>query len=326
MPDTPSLRDRLIAASSTLVRALPVAAKCLLAALAATALWWGVWMLLAGALMGESPATHLLAPTLILTMVWLLIYREYMKWWKPSRELREILEGCRERNRPIDDLRRVRGEMTPLAEMCTALLRELREQQRRTAELEAELHSRVVNRTSALERKMSSLRAQATRDALTGLYNRRMLEECLPKMIADCRTSGGELSVLAIDVDNFKPLNDTLGHAVGDEFLRSIAQILRSGVRECDAAIRSGGDEFIVLLPGCSLSAARALAERLATMVESLARTIKSPRPPGLSVGTAALSSIGHAKEDHEIIPALLEAADQQLYVRKTARKKRGAA
>ena len=93
--------------------------------------------------------------------------------------------------------------MAQLARISQQLLHDIREQQRVTAELEAELCQRIAHRTSALERQMSSLRVQATRDPLTGLYNRRMLEECLPKMIQDCRTNGSDLSVLAIDVDRW---------------------------------------------------------------------------------------------------------------------------
>ena len=296
--------------------------KIAAAALGATILWCAIWLALENAPLGSAAAMHLSVPTLILGLVAILVYREHGRWWKPTRQLKEILEGCRSGERPIEELKTVGGGMTALSEVAQQLLHDLRQQKRLTAELEAELRQRVAHRTSALERQMSSLRVQATRDALTGLYNRRMLEECLPRMIQDCRTSNGDLSVLAIDVDNFKPLNDSLGHAVGDELLRTIAQLLRSGVRECDVAIRAGGDEFIVLLPGCSLPAAQSLADRLAAMMESLAKTIKSPLPPGLSVGTASLTQLPKSAFE-SAVSALLEAADKQLYLKKSSRKRR---
>ena len=291
-------------------------------ALGATVLWCCVWLMLDNAPLGRDAIWHLSLPTLILTAVLLLVYRENRKWWQPTRRITRILKGCRAGELPIEELREVGGGLGEVADVVQALLHDLREQRRLTAELEAELHQRVVSRTSALERQMNSLRAQATRDPLTGLYNRRMLEECLPKMIQQCRADAGELSILAIDIDNFKPLNDSLGHATGDEFLRSIAQILRSGVRECDAAIRCGGDEFIVLLPGCPISAARSLAERLAAMVGSLAKTIKSPIPPGLSVGAASLKRVATGSSPEVDMSALLEAADKQLYLKKASRKR----
>jgi len=297
--------------------------KCAGAALGATLLWCAIWLMLESATVKRDAAWHLTLPTLILTVVVLMVYRENRTWWRPTRRLKEILEGCRAGERPIEELNDVGGGMVGVAHCVQSLMRDLRNQQRLTAELEAELGQRVAHRTSALERQMSSLRVKATRDALTGLYNRRMLEECLPKMIQECREAGGELSILAIDVDNFKPLNDTLGHAVGDEFLRSIAQILRSGIRECDAAIRSGGDEFIVLLPGCSLPAAQSLGDRLATMVEGLSKTIKSPVAPGLSVGAVALSQMAKSVSMESAASVLLEGADKQLYLTKASRKRR---
>jgi diguanylate cyclase (GGDEF)-like protein len=262
-------------------------------------------------------------PSLILTMVLLVAYREHRKWWQPARRLARTLEGSRAGELPIDELKAVGGGLAEVAELVELLLHDVRDQRRQTAELEAEHRQRVANRTNALERQMSSLRAQATRDALTGLYNRRMLEECLPKMIQECRERSKELSILAIDVDNFKVLNDSLGHATGDEFLRSIAQILRSGVRDGDAAIRCGGDEFIVLLPGYPPDAARKLADRLSSMVHSLAKTIKSPIPPGLSVGTASLDILAASASIDRTMSELLEAADKQLYIKKAAGKRR---
>jgi diguanylate cyclase (GGDEF)-like protein len=303
-----------------------VAAKCALATLTATVLWCAIWLIFDNAPATHEAGPHLLwhlwIPALILTLVTLLAYRENRKWWRPSRRLKEILEGCRAGECPIEELNDVGGAMAGVARAVAEVLHELRNQKRLTAEFETELSQRVAQRTSALERQMGSLRVKATRDPLTGLYNRRMLEECLPKMIHECRSSGDELSILAIDVDNFKDLNDSLGHAVGDQFLRAIAQILRSGVRECDATIRCGGDEFIVLMPGCSLEVARAQADRLALLVESLAKTIRSPQPPGLSIGTASLAHIDPAIPTESAAPALLEAADKRLYQKKGSRKR----
>jgi diguanylate cyclase (GGDEF)-like protein len=286
-------------------------------------LWCALWLMQDNAPLGRDAMWHLTLPSLILTMVLLVAHRERNKWWKPARRLAKTLEGCRAGEFPIDELKDVGGGLAKVAEAVQLLLHDLRDQRRQTAELEAEHRQRVTNRTNALERQMSSLRVQATRDALTGLHNRRMLEECLPKMIHECRQASRTLSILAIDVDNFKTLNDSLGHATGDEFLRSIAQILRSGVRDGDAAIRCGGDEFIVLLPGCSLDAARQLADRLSAMVHSLAKTIKSPIPPGLSVGSASLDILAASASIEQTMAELLEAADKQLYIKKAARKRK---
>jgi diguanylate cyclase (GGDEF)-like protein len=300
--------------------------KCLFAAGLATGAWCGIWLLMSGAAFERQAFWHLTLPTLILTIVGLHIYREYLKWRKPSRRLHEILLGCLNGEKPIDELEEVGGGLSAVAKVSADLLRELRLARKLNAEMDAELQQRVANRTNHLERKMSSLKAQATRDALTGLFNRRMLEERLPTMIQDCRASGEQLAVLAIDVDNFKPINDTLGHARGDELLKTIAQILRSGIRDNDIAIRSGGDEFVILLPGCPMSAAKALSDRLVAMVESLAKTIKSPLRTGISIGIASLSGVASINSHDATMAALLSAADKQLYLTKSARKHRRSA
>jgi diguanylate cyclase (GGDEF)-like protein len=307
-------------------RKLLWALKLVTAVVGAVVVWFAVWLMLENASLRHDMAWHLALPTLFVSTIVLLVYRENRQWWRPSRQLKEMIIGCRAGERPIDELKNVGRGMADLAGAVQSLLRDLRHQRKLAAELEAELRQRVAHRTSALERQINSLRTQATRDALTGLYNRRMLEECLPKMAQQCRDVGGELSILAIDVDNFKPLNDSLGHAAGDDFLRSIGQILRSGVRDCDAAIRCGGDEFIVVLPNCPLAAAQSLASRLTAMVGSLAKTIKSPLSPGLSIGAASLKPMAASPTSIEsAVSALLESADKQLYLTKASRKRRAA-
>jgi diguanylate cyclase (GGDEF)-like protein len=301
---------------------LMIVMKIAVGVIGATLLWCAIWLMLDEAPLGRDPIWHQFMPTLILIAVLLLVCREQYMWRQPSRRMARIVEGCRAGELPIGELENVGGGLGEITKVVRAVLHDLRTLRKQTAELEAELRQRVASRTSALERQMSSLRVQATRDPLTGLHNRRMLKECLPKMIQRCREKGGELCILAIDVDNFKTLNDALGHAVGDEFLRSIAQILRSGLRESDTAIRCGGDEFIVLLPGCGIDAARALGDRLAAMVHSLAKTVRSPILAGLSVGAASLKRVPASATAESEMSAFLEAADKQLYLKKASRKR----
>src|SRR5206468_3832062 len=109
---------------------------------------------------------------------------------------------------------------------------------------------------------------QATRDPLTGLHNRRLLDQYLPRAIETCREKGDDLAVLAIDVDHFKKLNDAMGHAAGDALLRDIGRLIRSTVRAQDAAFRCGGDEFVIVLPGAGAEAAEAMARRLAWLFD----------------------------------------------------------
>lgn len=110
-----------------------------------------------------------------------------------------------------------------------------------------------------LERR---LREQAIRDPLTGLYNRRYLEQVMEKETERARRYGHPLAFLMIDIDRFKEINDRFGHRVGDEVLRAVASLLKGDLRKADIAVRYGGDEFLVVLPEID-GEAEAVARRL---------------------------------------------------------------
>jgi diguanylate cyclase (GGDEF)-like protein len=235
-------------------------------------------------------------------------------WYRPMSRLCDLLPRIRSGKAPIDELDCVGGGLTPLVPLLQDLLRDLRQQRANVARMQAEMQQRVAQRTDALERAIGSLRQQATRDSLTGLFNRRFLDTYLPQVMQRCRTERLDLAVLMIDLDNFKLLNDTLGHAAGDELLRAVGQIIRSGIRGEDAAFRAGGDEFLVLLPGCGPNQARALADRLTRLVDGLGRTLRVHPPARLCAGVALMAA-GDADA-----AALLRRADNALYDEKRIR------
>lgn len=246
---------------------------------------------------------------------------QHHRWWgRPARALEELLPAVQRGESPIEELNAVGGGLRPLIPPLRELFRELRQQQATTAELEQEIRQRVANRTDALERTIGTLRQQATRDALTGLFNRRFLDQYLPQCVQRHRKSRAELCVLMMDLDNFKLLNDTLGHAAGDELLRSIGQLIRSTSRGDDVAFRCGGDEFVVLLPGYGVEAGQALADRLMSLVDALGRSLRVSRPPRLAVGLTTLAACAERTPQ-----ALLAEADRKLYDVKRARKSRRA-
>jgi diguanylate cyclase (GGDEF)-like protein len=162
------------------------------------------------------------------------------------------------------------------------------------------------------------LNLQAMRDPLTGLYNRRQLEEGLHREVLRARRVGGSVGVMAIDVDHFKRVNDTLGHEVGDFALRGIANELSSCVREEDIACRAGGEEFVIILPGAGKTALRVRAE-------AVRRTIEQAQIPAgdgilkltVSIGLATFPSYGDTGQ------AVLRAADVALYKAKAAGRNR---
>src|SRR6266705_1734381 len=155
-------------------------------------------------------------------------------------------------------------------------------------------------------------------DPLTGLYNRRQLEESLHREILRARRGGASVGIMAIDVDHFKQVNDTLGHEAGDCVLRRIADELASCVREEDVACRSGGEEFVIILPGAGKTALRSRAETVRRKIEQ-ARIQAGDGTLNLtvSIGLASFPSYG------DIGKSVLRAADVALYKAKAAGRNR---
>ncbi len=240
--------------------------------------------------------------------------RRRRQLYEPIDRLAALLPEIHAGRRPAEELRHITGRIAPIAQQFLEVYGELRTNK---SEINSEIRQRIASKTEALERKIGSLKNQATRDVLTGLLNRRALNEHLTHAIERCAKSDLPISVLMIDVDNFKPLNDTLGHAAGDDLLRSIGQIFRSTLREGDVAFRCGGDEFVVVLEGSDFPSATALSKRLTALVDGLAKTYKVAAPPRLSIGAAGLYEVPEATAE-----ALLHEADTRLYAIKAERKR----
>ena len=261
----------------------------------------------------ETWGPQLLAPVCVIGLLATMLIGQERRWNAPRRRLRTLIREIRAGRMPIESLKDIGGGLSDLAIDVATLFHDARRLEKRVAEKEIEADQRVASKADALHRVIGSLRLQAIRDPLTGLFNRRALDELLPRLIDHCRGAGEDLSVLMIDVDHFKALNDNLGHAAGDEMLKSIGQLIRSGVRSSqDAGFRCGGDEFVVVMPGAPLPPARALAERLANLVANLAKTLRVTPKPGLSVGVCALSELPSPTAG-----ALLAEADKRLYAMK---------
>jgi diguanylate cyclase (GGDEF)-like protein/PAS domain S-box-containing protein len=159
-------------------------------------------------------------------------------------------------------------------------------------------------------RLREALRTQSVRDALTGLYNRRYLEELLEREVRRAARGAHSLGVLMIDLDHFKTFNDTYGHDAGDAVLRETGVSLARGIRAEDFVCRFGGEEFVVILPTASLDAACARAERLRLKMKELT-VMHQGRSMGMltvSVGVAVFPEHGLSPKE------LMAAADAALY------------
>jgi diguanylate cyclase (GGDEF)-like protein len=121
-------------------------------------------------------------------------------------------------------------------------------------------------------------------DPLTGVNNRRFMNDRLPAEIARAERAGTMLSVAILDLDDFKQINDTLGHTAGDRALTAFARVLRSGLRSYDTVCRFGGDEFVVLFPDCDRGQATL---RLDELRDRLAVVLSDPPFPGFTAGIA---------------------------------------
>lgn len=155
------------------------------------------------------------------------------------------------------------------------------------------------------------LRNQALRDPLTGLYNRRYMEDCLQRFVRLAERENREISLIMVDLDHFKRLNDEHGHSFGDQVLRDTALALTGSLRETDIVCRFGGEELVVILPDCPLERAADKAELLRLRIEELSNTH----------GTDISASFGVASLPHtsQSVSDLLVAADQALYKAKQA-------
>lgn len=159
-------------------------------------------------------------------------------------------------------------------------------------------------------RLRETLRLQSIRDPLTGLFNRRYMEESLEREIRRASRNGGSLGVIMLDVDHFKQFNDTFGHGAGDTLLRELSTLFKSRIRGGDIACRYGGEEFALILPDASLNDTRLRAEHLREEAAHLDVQYRGQvlRNVTLSLGVAAFPE----HESHS--DALLQAADAALY------------
>lgn len=183
-------------------------------------------------------------------------------------------------------------------------------------QINARLHSQLLLAEKKLEeqgREIDAWMAEARTDTLTGLPNRRAFDDAVQRQIDHWRQTSQPFSVMAIDVDHFKPINDRHGHPVGDFVLSALAEVLRAVVRGSDMIARIGGEEFAAVLPGTARTGACRVAEHCSVAVASHEFHCEEMRlRVTVSIGLAVVD----AGED---AASLLRRADQALYVAKSA-------
>lgn len=163
--------------------------------------------------------------------------------------------------------------------------------------------------------EFAASQSQVARDFLTGLFNRRYLNQQLPQEIERSRRFGYGFSLVLVDLDGFKQFNDTLGHRSGDELLAQVGSILRTSLRRIDIPTRYGGDEFAIILPQTTAEQAETLLTRVEQRISGLPRDMGVDLLVGASFGVASYPADGLSMEE------LIESADERLYRAKEERK-----
>jgi len=182
-----------------------------------------------------------------------------------------------------------------------------------------QVHHRLTRTIRELEESRKALAELATTDALTQLKNRRLFYTQAEQNLADCRRNERDMSLLVLDIDHFKKVNDTYGHHAGDEVLIRVARLLTRMVRAVDTVARFGGEEFAVLMPETNKLGAAVLAERIRSAIEKETIVIDGRTiPVTASLGIATL-----AAEQVESIDQMLSIADRRLYLAKNSGRNR---
>lgn len=262
---------------------------------------------------------------IMLTALLLLALAVPLAWWvarRLSAPLEQLAAAIAARHH-LGEARMPRVGGYREAELLSNALADLSDRQ---AEQDAQLEQRVAERTAELEQAMQRLEAserrldQLTRiDPLTGCPNRRQFEERLPEALARSRRNGALMAVLFLDIDKFKHINDSLGHAAGDAVLKEFAQRLCTCVRVTDTVARLGGDEFVLILEGLHAPAeAEAVAGKILSQMAVPFDIDKdgAPLPVSTSIGLACTSAAGQTPED---AAQMLARADAALYAAKAA-------
>jgi diguanylate cyclase (GGDEF)-like protein len=250
-----------------------------------------------------------------LPIVLLLIHRIFL----PIRQLvtatNAIAAGSYETQVDVD-----RADVIgALARAFNAMVKTVKRQQDDLEEANRQLDYKLDRALADLKDKNAQLEELAATDPLTGLYNRRHFGRVLDQMFSEASRYGDDLACVMIDLDGYKPLNDTFGHAVGDRLLVIAGQVIGANMRRMDVAARYGGDEFVLLLPRAGGADATAVVERIREEYRlASAAVLQREQGVTMSVGIATLLDGCPARADLLVI-----AADAALYQAKGAGRNR---
>ena len=263
----------------------------------------------------ESHTGHTIWPLLVgLMMVGVALSVLARVWiWQPIEHLIEDVRHVGMSLRPAAARKLPAGrrdELGQIARTMQRLVERAARDHREALHLRRTLDHRV---SEATRRATKRLRIIAMRDPLTNMGNRRFLDEQLPMLVESCRASRTDLICVMLDLDRFKAVNDTLGHAAGDDLLSFVAGLIRASVRREDLTARLGGDEFAIFMPDADMVRARHFVRQLRVLFRQHVRaSLPKYLSPDVTAGYASLTA-----DDLQTAEQLLQAADVNLYAAK---------
>lgn len=248
------------------------------------------------------------------------LFRQLMR--QPD-EMREPLHACEDDISRLEALLKSEAltseQVQLLSHISHLVTRSLDHAHRRAEALVEERTRELRNAYDDLKSQYEQLRQEALRDALTGLFNRRYLDETLEREIRQAQRHQQPVGMVVLDIDHFKQVNDTYGHDGGDAVLRALAQLLQIHIRSGDVVCRFGGEEFVIVLPGATLEDTRRRAEALLQHIRQMPLEHRNQSLGTITASAGVAAFPAHGKSG----TALFRAADRALYCAKMGGRNR---
>ena len=214
----------------------------------------------------------------------------------------------------LDDIKKIKSALQNEVEQMREIVHLKQDQEKRQINL-------LANQVDALQNELESAKAKAMTDGLTGIYNRQALDEFLAERIERSEAGNGDFSVLMVDIDNFKQINDKYGHVIGDRVLVALAQKCRGLTRGDDYVARFGGEEFTIILEGTQFRNAVKKAQQICVAIASVRYAVSESQNDDYLSMSVSIGVTQFKKSDTR--ETLIDRADKALYEAKQKGKNR---
>lgn len=211
------------------------------------------------------------------------------------------------------------ADITKVREIVGSIITDTKKMADTNQELQDEFE-KAKRQTETMNQKLNEIETIASTDALTGLYNRRTFDKEIQNLVETYKKTDEPFSVIVLDIDHFKRFNDTYGHTIGDEVLKTVGSVLKKGVKGRDMPTRYGGEEFVILLPETTCKNACILAEHL--RIRIAVRPLRDPHTRQEIAKITASFGVAEVNPQDDAV-SIIERADRALYAAKEAGRNR---